>query len=238
MKISAMQNAAEKLGIGYVDITLNQGTAPKTWLSPESGYPVNVEYAVLSLFRMEGWRGYSGEGGLILNLIKAMSFEEFPIRHRSTYIEALYAQNVAFDEDRYPTNFLLNNVKSATILTIEKNYKLMTCSGILIEKYNGYTCISSESILDEFPGLELWMFTELYSLAGNELMHNIASIFAKNPYEYRKGWPDITMWKNGELRFVEVKTPGDRIRSSQRTIVNEFAKPLRLNFYIAGVNNE
>jgi hypothetical protein len=66
-------------------------------------------------------------------------------------------------------------------------------------------------------------------------MHRIASKFAQAPYEYRRGWPDITMWKGSELRFVEVKAPGDKLQQSQKTIVNEFAKPLGLNFSLGGV---
>ncbi|MGH8497256.1 MAG: VRR-NUC domain-containing protein [Methylococcales bacterium] len=93
-------------------------------------------------------------------------------------------------------------------------------------------------MLDFFPGLERWMFVELLDVAGNKLMHSIANKFIEAPYEYRRGWPDITMWKNGELRFVEVKAPGDKVRDSQKKIITEFSKPLGLSFFLAGVRDE
>ncbi|GAB60454.1 hypothetical protein RNAN_3478 [Rheinheimera nanhaiensis E407-8] len=46
------------------------------------------------------------------------------------------------------------------------------------------------------------------------------------------------MWKGNELRFVEVKAPGDRISKSQRVILEEFAKPLRLDFALVEVEEE
>lgn len=86
-----LQGTALRLGIQFVDISLHRGVYPKTWRSPKTGCPVRVEEAVLDKYRAEGWHGYAGEGGLLLNLIKAMSFEVIDVRHRSVYVEALYA---------------------------------------------------------------------------------------------------------------------------------------------------
>jgi hypothetical protein len=209
-----------------------------TWVSPQDGRLVGVEEAVLAKFRLDGWRGYSGEGGLVLNLIKAMSFDKIAPRNRSTYIEALYAQNVAFDEDRFPPEALLGRVAAADRRTVEKNFYVMASRETLTVQYDGFSSTSSTSMLDFFPGLECWMFVELFEVAGNKLMHDIASKFMQAPYEYRRGWPDITMWKDGELRFIEVKAPGDKVRDSQKKIITEFSKPLRLNFSLAGVTDK
>ena len=79
------------------------------------------------------------------------------------------------------------------------------------------------------------MALELLAVAGVDLLHRIATIFATNPYEYRRGWPDITMWKDGQLRFVEVKAPGDRLGKSQKVIAASFAGPLDLDFSLVEV---
>lgn len=233
-KTSALARSAEKLGIRFEEISLCRGLE-KGWTCPQSGSFLSVEEAVLSHYKMNGWRGYSGEGGLLLNLIKAMSFKEVGYRNRATYIEALYAQNVAFEEDRFASATLLQQVLVSDTATVEKNFEVMASREITVERYAGIGSSESTSMLDFFPGLERWMFVDLLATAGNTLLHKIASKFAENPYEYRRGWPDITMWREGELRFVEVKGPGDRLSESQKKIITEFAKPLGLNLSLASV---
>jgi hypothetical protein len=174
---------------------------------------------------------------LLLNLIKAMSFEQIAPRNRSTYVEALYAQNVAFVEDKYPPEVLLGHVAVANRLIVEKNFDLMASNEKFTIQYEGFSSESSTSMLDFFPGLKRWMFIELLDVAGNDLIYKIASKFLEVPYEYRCGWPDITMWKDKELKFVEVKAPGDNLRDSQKKIFADFAKPLGMEFILVGVSD-
>ena len=174
----------------------------------------------LGHFTAKGWSGYAGEGGLILNLIKAMSFKKIPIRHRSTFIEALYAQNVAFDEDRYDMRDLLKNVRSATERQVSLNFDIMT---------------GRKTQLDYFPGLKRSHFLGLMNALGNNIIFQIAEIFASNPYEYRKGWPDLTIWKGADVAFKEVKAPDDTLRRSQRTIAKDILVPLKLDISIVDI---
>ena len=140
-----------------------------------------VESAALGWFMEKGWSGYAGEGGLILNLIKAMSFKEIPLQHRCTFIEALYTQNVAFEEDRYDTQVLLKNVVSASSKQVARNYDRMASRKLF--------SIGSGSVIF-FPGLKKFHFLELLKALGNDTIFRIAEIFATDPYKYRKGWPD------------------------------------------------
>lgn len=234
---SISQRIVEKAGFTYLGIPLCPGSAPKQWLCPRQGTPLTVERAVLSHFEQQGWRGYHREGGLLLNLIKCMSFPVLPERHRMTYIEALYAQNIAFKEDRVPVSRLLYALQHATPEQVKRNFASMLPPpppGPLRRLLSG-TPQTRPSVLDYFPELETWMLLELLEVAGHDLLLRIASLFSSNSYEYRKGWPDITMWKDGVLRFVEVKAPGDALGKSQRTIATTFAAPLGLDFSVAVV---
>ncbi|MFM9901535.1 MAG: VRR-NUC domain-containing protein [Polaromonas sp.] len=235
MKLSPLVTTATKLGIKHIEIQLNRSNHPRQWLNPLTGKSCSVEQAVLDGFSVDGWRGFSGEGGLILNLIKSMSFKVVAPRHRATYIEALYAQNVAFAEDRYEKAFLLETLASSDEATIIKNFDFMASSHVVTEGYGGSSSINKTSMLDFFPGLEQWMFVGLFRAAGTQLIHRIASKFSEDPYEYRRGWPDITMWRDEELRFVEVKAPRDKIQASQKKVIEEFAIPLGLDFWLAEV---
>jgi hypothetical protein len=196
---------------------------------------MSVERAVLSHFEREGWRGFAGEGGLLLNLIKCMSFADLPLHHRLSYVEAIYAQNIAFENEKVPVKRLLGALLQATPAQVQRNFALMLDRGPFTTARSGVTSTSTGSVLDYFPGLESWMLLELLDVAGHDLLHRIASVFARDPYEFRRGWPDVTMWKEGRLRFVEVKAPGDKLGASQKTIAANFAGPLGLDFWLAGV---
>ena len=191
----------------------------------------------------KGWLGYAGEGGLVLNLIKAMSFKKIPFRHRATYIEALYAQNVVNDEDRYDIRELLKNIGHATEKTVSRNFDRMASRKThrVQETYRdqfGSMTISydsSGSMLDYFPGLERSHFLGLMKALGNDAIFRIAEIFARNPYEYRKGWPDLTIWQGSKVAFKEVKAPGDTLQRSQRTIIKDILLPLNLDVSVIDI---
>jgi hypothetical protein len=232
----ALDKARKNLGVDVLQVELEMGKSKREWKSLLSGEWVRVERAVLDYFMKDGWKGYSKEGGLLLNLIKAMSFPTIEPRNRGTFIEALYAQNVAFDEDRYDLDWLLRNVEVATKEQIESNFLLM-CSRKKYTRITDYgSSTDSSSMLDSFPGIKKRMFVDLYDALGNQKLLEIARIFGEDPYEYRKGWPDITMWKDGKVRFLEVKSPGDQVHKSQVTIIDKFMKPLGLEFSLVDVH--
>jgi hypothetical protein len=231
----ALERTAKNLDVNLIHLPLEMGRSKKEWKHPSNGKWVLVENAVLGHYESEGWKGYAKEGGLILNLIKSMSFPEVDLRNRATYIEALYAQNVSFDEDRFDVSWLLDNVRQATKKRIKKNFKIMASSKEYKWFGGGVSSSDSTSMLDFFPGLEEWMFIELFEALGNEKLFEIAGNFSADPYQYRKGWPDLTIWKDGRVRFLEVKSPGDQIHKSQRVIIEEFVKQLNLEYSLIDV---
>jgi hypothetical protein len=232
--------AKNTLGTPALTITLEKGALPKQWRLPSATAFLPVERAALAHFEREGWRGYWGEGGLILNLIKAMSFPIISLRHRCICTEALYAQNVAFQEDRFDVEVMLSQVAKATPAQIASNYKRMVSREAHSEKGTvtsgvTWTSVSTQSMLDHFPHLELWMFLELHAALGNKLLRHIAGVFATDPYTLRGGWPDLTIWKSDQVRFVEVKAPGDKRQPRQRVLFDMILKPLSLDVVIANV---
>lgn len=96
---TSLERAAIKAEFRYTAVQLER--LESGWICPLTRQVVPVEAAALSHFAADGWRGYAGEGGLILNLIKAASFLDLPLRSRATYVEAIYSQNVAFMTDRF-----------------------------------------------------------------------------------------------------------------------------------------
>ena len=231
----ALERTAKNLNVNLLQIPLENKEHNK-WKSDLTGQYVSVENAILDLFKIKNWNGYAGEGGLILNLIKAMSFPVISNRHRSCFIEAIYAKNVAFKEDLFETDWLLNNIDQATENQVRKNFKIMSSKEPYTINFGSFTSTQDTSMLDFFSDLKENLFVELYNALGNKKIREIAEIFSENPYEYRKGWPDVTLWKNNNVYFLEVKAPGDRLQKSQKTIINKFMKPLNLNFALVNVS--
>lgn len=48
--------------------------------------------------------------------------------------------------------------------------------------------------------------SRLYKNIGSSDLHKVASLFAEDPYQYRNGWPDLTLiTPQSKLVFAEVK---------------------------------
>jgi len=231
-KIVALEKVAKSLNVNLIHIDMEVGDTKKQWRSPVTRDWVSVEDALLHKCQTAGWRGYSGEGGLILNLIKAMSFPKLSSRHSSVFIEALYSQNVAFEEDIFEVDWMLKNIRKTSARQIKKNFAVMATRKFKDDFRRRRTV----NRLEFFPTLEEWMCVEFFRTVGNQTVHDIAKIFATDSYKYRAGWPDVTVWKDGKVRFLEVKSRGDSVHKSQKQVINDIIKPLQLPFALVDVS--
>jgi hypothetical protein len=146
----------------------------------------------------------------------------------------LQDQKIAFTDSSYlrsgtrsgefDAEWLVENVRTATRDQVSQNAKFM-----LSIRYG------ESDFTELFPDLEHWMFIGLFNALGTEKLYSIAKIFYEDPWRFRRGWPDITMWKGNEVRFLEVKARGDTIQKSQLIINRHFIKPLSLNFALVDV---
>ncbi len=115
--------------------------------------------------------------------------------------------------------------------------KRTSAYGNLVENVKKTDSRKIQSVLNEceyllHDGIYLYKtgVLPLYKVLGRKSLVKIAEKFKKDPYEYRKGWPDLTLWKDDKLIFCEVKGPNDRILNSQRTIIDDFFHELQLDF--------
>lgn len=210
-RVSKFARQAERLGISHERLALEAG-GPKQWRLPPEGSFKCVEEAALDHLLAEGWSGAAAEGGLMLTVIKAASFERLAARNADTFIEALYYQNVAFDEDRFDPTLLVAAVRSADVRRLASNWKVISA-----------TAGSSPAF---YPRVA-WEHVEgLFAALGAQRLAEIAEIFATAAYDLRAGWPDLTLWRDGEIRFVEVKSPTDQMHASQSRLISTLLKPL------------
>lgn len=209
-RVSRFEQQAKRLRIRHERILL-ETAGPKQWRSTEGAYGL-VEDAALAHFAADGWSGVAAEGGLMLTLIKAASFAKLATRNADTFIEALYHQNVAFEEDRFDPEEMVDAVRRATRDQLAQNWKVISATAGTTPAF--------------YPKVT-WSHVEgLFDALGNERLAQIAAIFATAPYDMRAGWPDLTLWRDGRIMFVEVKSPTDQMHASQSRLISTVLVPL------------
>ncbi|MCA1660933.1 MAG: VRR-NUC domain-containing protein [Novosphingobium sp.] len=217
---SRFAQQAGRLGIEHEVIELERGAVKEWRFRPDTALSL-VEAAALDHYCEQGWSGVAAEGGLVLTLIKAASFDPLPQRLADTFVEALYAQNVPFPEDRFEHSKLLATIMRASRPQIERNWKVISATAGDTPAY--YPAVRFEHVIDLFEQL------------GPSRLRDIAKIFATASYDLRAGWPDLTLWRNGEVRFVEVKAPGDSMHASQARLISNLLVPLGFRVGLAEV---
>jgi hypothetical protein len=197
--------AARTLGTGYETIRLVHHGAKQWSFAQES--PTRVENAALHQYRAHGWDGVAVEGLSILFLIKLAAFVEIDPHHVMCSTEAIFSRNLV--NPKTTAADLLSTMVSADRNRIIRNSQIIRPG--------------KQSF---FPGLRKMDLVCLFDALGPDRLHQIATIFAKAPYEFRSGWPDLTLWTGNKVAFREIKSPGDRMHSSQKRLLSEILVPL------------
>lgn len=76
-------------------------------------------------------------------------------------------------------------------------------------------------------GILLNFLSSLADSVDSDFIAKIAALFMTNPYDYRLGWPDLTVIDKNGVSFIEVKA-NDSLHESQLRFAKEIAKPLGL----------
>lgn len=186
-----LDRQCEQLGIALFDICF-----------PYSGKP---ELALLSKYRNDGFLGASCEGGAILTLIK------------SCMLDGLARYNSFGDWDDAVNRYLEAQM---TILSDKKEELIDIISHVpentIFDNYD--EIISSPFIQSIYPTLSRELGMAMFYAIGREKISEIAAAFSADPYQYRSGWPDLTLVYENCIEFVEVKTT-DNLHKTQLTTI-------------------
>lgn len=68
----------------------------------------------------------------------------------------------------------------------------------------------------------------LWDALGGPTMASLATLIVQGPWSFRMGWPDLTVVKNGTVRFIEVKTT-DTLLESQIDTIREVLLPASMD---------
>lgn len=204
-----LSQQCQKLSLELIEINLNfQGTP---------------ELAALQYFQKEGYVGSILEGNFILTILKALmldKLEEYNLFHdrKDARIRALSAQFVINKE-------YLNEIISSIRMVQREKF------------VSNIREITDEPLVQEFlPGISADIAIALFDATDLSIFEKIAIKLAEDPYEYSKGWPDLTIIKDKEVYLVEIKTT-DKLHSSQIKMIPILREVLPFEISIYQIKN-
>ena len=169
------------------------------------------ERQALDLAKKEGWIGTSYEGTTILILLKSVLFptlvcmlrRQLPLWSESE-IESLaargYFESFSSGLINSEAQMLAEGIFCATEETIQLGFE--RCKNASLDLAIGH------------PDLTLDLILNLYKALGANTLYKLVRLIQADPYRYRKGWPDLTLIRDGVVAFAEVKT-SDSLHESQ-----------------------
>ena len=181
-------------------------------------YDDSPEKAALSYFESLGFIGSYIEGFTILTVLKALMLDKLTeLNHFKNRNDActryLEAQLTILKENQQEIIQTIPNVNSRHF---NKN---------LVE------IVEQVYIREAYPELSLDCCRALYNAIESETFINLAKTFCEDPYKYRKGWPDLTIVREKEVFFVEIKTK-DKLLQSQIETIEKFNGVLPYEFSV------
>ena len=185
----------------------------KSW-HEGSLYTLNPEEIVANLIFAQGRLCSWCEGGSVNLLMKAASLDFLAARNpfgdRQDVVRRYFeAQCTILNE---VASDLLASIHQVTSPRLRENIAEV-CSDLYIQEY--------------YPRVKEEFLVLLAKAMGHEVIANIAKVFVQKPYDYRAGWPDLTIIEPKGVSFIEVKTT-DRFHASQLRFAREVAAPLGL----------
>ena len=185
----------------------------KSW-HEGSLYTLNPEEIVANLIFAQGRLCSWCEGGSVNLLMKAASLDFLAARNpfgdRQDVVRRYFeAQCTILNE---VASDLLASIHQVTSPRLRENIAEV-CSDLYIQEY--------------YPRVKEEFLVLLAKAMEPEILSRIAKIFVQKPYDYRAGWPDLTVIEHKNVSFIEVKTT-DRFHVSQLRFAREVAAPLGL----------
>lgn len=183
-----------------------------------------VESTALNYFNELNYIGTSIEGNAIFTILKCLILDKLS--------EYNYFNSREDACRRYlEAQLIILQDKSCEIIEyakiVDRNIYLNNVKEILEDPF-------SKSILNDFT---IEFAEKFYDEIDKKLLITLLSTICGNPYLYRSGWPDLTLVKDNEIKFVEVKSK-DKLHDSQIITIQKMKELLPFEFSILKVNRK
>ncbi len=218
--MSKLAKQCAELNLSIEKFQCTRALSTKLWIGNDY-LPCRPELIALSTYKDRGYEGTWCEGGTLKLLMKAASFQVLVENN-------LFSCRTDACRRCFEAQCVLLPSMHGHILAATRN---ATQSEI---EHNSTEILNDTIVQDFYPRVSVPDILRLWIALGRDRLASIACIFISNPYDYGAGWPDLTLTRKGDIRFIEVKTT-DSLHESQIRITKAFAGPLRLNFSVAQV---
>jgi len=169
------------------------------------------EPAVLAYFQHQGFVGTPCEGAAPLMIMKSASLDY--LAKVNTFNSRADACSRYFEAqcwlNAHLAHYIIEEIRASTEAKVRTNFRE-------IASQSNYAVLYPP--MDEDALIAIWRAITPEGLA------RLAEGFFRDPYKYRAGWPDLTLARGNEVRFVEVKTT-DRLHASQKNVIGEILIP-------------
>lgn len=154
-----------------------------------------AEPVVAEHYSKKGFQCANQEGGDFLVLMRCAAWELLSkaCEYSDTpYLEAMLVDSEGSADRNGKANLaLLEGIKKSNQRSVVKNFKKIYPKSCLEER---------------FPGLTSDYIASLHEVVGVKLLFDIAELFIEDPYQYRKGWPDVTAFKMKGTSLVALRS--------------------------------
>ena len=168
------------------------------------------EPAVLAYFEDQGYSGTYCEGAALLMIMKCASLNY--LAEVNTFKNRADACMRYFEAQcwihSHLVHYIVEEIEASTEGMVRAHFRE-------IASQPNYRAVYP--VMDEEALAAIWRAMSPARLA------QLARFIFQNQ-NYRAGWPDLTLAKGEELRFVEIKTT-DKLHSSQKAVFSEILKP-------------
>jgi hypothetical protein len=201
----SLSDQCKALGLNLVNLTLE--------------FDQNPETACLSYYESMGYLGSACEGLQILTVLKALMLDK------------LAELNVFQDRADACARYL----EAQLVLLPDHAKELIDAvSNTTQQKYleNFREIVDHPFNRDHHSGLSVQLAEALINHVAREVFTRLACKFSEAPYQYRAGWPDLTLIRGSRVKFVEVKTT-DKLHESQLITIPVMRSILPFEFEVA-----
>jgi len=182
-------------------------------------YDGKPEPVLLKYYESLGYLGSYSEGIAIFTVLKALMLDEL-----QKYSSREQACTGYLDGQL----FVLKDKIDEIIFSISKVNKKT-----FLLNFSDIICQPSTQ-MDKCPELSIDFANAIFDAIETNLFIKLATRIAQDPYTLRNGWPDLTLVKGDQVRFIEVKTT-DKLHCSQLVTIPIMRKILPFQFSVCKV---
>lgn len=193
------------------------------WFSETQNRWVYPEDWVLDYYTEDGWEGVNSEEQFILTLFRLLSEPELS---KHSYWSLSFMYITAFfsgankDQPLSPKsiNTLVSNLLNSTELDLIKRFEF--CKNP-----------KNWAIMNGYYHTEHWptdLIVKAYRAFGKDKLAEIFKLLLNDGAKFRFGWPDLILFKDGKIKFIEVKTI-DLLGQSQIDLWDNVLNPVGLD---------